>query len=187
MESISSLLKAVCSRYDPVRADNGASTDVLTINLETDLPRPGSIYRLCTTYDTGPGGCWALSTVWGWKKRLYHDILTKSTKYMHVLLCVLFLKQVTLEGFFSSHISSVGLGIASQSVSPLLWLGMRYLNNYWMDWHKIVPICAYIHDSQTMDLTDFGGPPDLSSSATMSLAFVVQSEITQLLDGLPVI
>lgn len=55
----------MCSRQDPVSADNGASAAVSTWNLEADLPWPGSIYSLCATNNTTARSCWTLATFWG--------------------------------------------------------------------------------------------------------------------------
>lgn len=65
-------IEAVCSRQDPGRANDGASANMVSLYLQADLPRPGSIFCHGATNDASAGraGSWGtLSTFWVCRKK----------------------------------------------------------------------------------------------------------------------
>lgn len=50
-----SRVEAVSGRQDPRAANDGASADVVSLDLQADLPRPGSIHCLGAANDASVG------------------------------------------------------------------------------------------------------------------------------------
>lgn len=80
------------------------------------------------------------------------------------------------------HFSRASGRSVGRSVGPSLWLRLKYLNIYWMDWNKILYRLSWFPADKCQRLW---WSPDFFP-ATMRLPFVVLRESSQrLLDGLP--
>lgn len=61
---LNSRFHAVGGSEDPLRADDGASTLVLVVGVQTDLPGPSPAHRFVASYNTAPSGRETHTTVW---------------------------------------------------------------------------------------------------------------------------
>ncbi len=64
--------------------------------------------------------------------------------------------------------------LASRSVSPPLWSRLKYLNNYWMDWHEILYRNSWSPEDEANWLK---WSTDCSFSVTMRLTFLFLSDL----------